>query len=290
MGFRVVVISKQSKCTYQNDYLVVRGEALTTIHLSEIDTLLIDTTAVSLSAYLLCELMKWKINVIICDEHHNPNGELLPLYANYQSSKRIVSQVNWSPEVKTALWTKIISEKIRNQAIHLKLLNKNSEANLLEKYVMELEFGDLTNREGHAAKVYFNALFGKDFSRRSDNDINAALNYGYALILSSINKEIVSCGYLTQLGICHRNEYNDFNLSCDIMEPFRIAVDKIVMANMPIIFDSEMKIKLINIFNTIVKIDGSEYYFSSAISLYTKNILSCLSEENIEDMEFFEIL
>ena len=79
---------------------------------------------------------------------------------------------------------------------------------------MELEFGDLTNREGHAAKVYFNALFGKDFSRRSDNDINAALNYGYALILSSINKEIVSCGYLTQLGICHRNEYNDFNLSC----------------------------------------------------------------------------
>ncbi|MEG1801416.1 MAG: type II CRISPR-associated endonuclease Cas1, partial [Oscillospiraceae bacterium] len=146
MGFRTVVISSQSKCTYQNDYLVVRGEGLTTIHLSEIDTLLLDTTGASITAYLLCELMKWKINVIFCDEHHNPIGEILPLYANYQSAKRIPSQIDWKPNEKTALWTRIVREKITTQAKHLKLQHKQEQAAMLEQYAMEIEFGDVTNR------------------------------------------------------------------------------------------------------------------------------------------------
>ena len=50
---------------------------------------------------------------------------------------------------------------------------------LLSSYVSEIEVGDTTNREAHAAKVYFNALFGRDFSRSDDHIINAALNYGY---------------------------------------------------------------------------------------------------------------
>lgn len=35
---------------------------------------------------------------------------------------------------------------------------------MLKQYIEEIELGDKTNREGHAAKVYFNALFGMDFS------------------------------------------------------------------------------------------------------------------------------
>lgn len=72
---------------------------------------------------------------------------------------------------------------------------------MLDSYVEELEFNDVTNREGHAAKVYFNAMFGKSFTRSDDIPINAALNYGYSLILSCFSREIVSSGYLTQLGL-----------------------------------------------------------------------------------------
>ncbi len=289
MGFRTVFIVNHCKCSYKNDYLVVRGENLQTIHLSEIETIVFDSTAVSVTAVLLSEIMKWKINLIVCDEHHNPIGELLPLYANYRSTKKIMNQVRWEKDTCDAVWTKIIYEKINNQAKLLKKYGRYEYEKLYE-YLESLEFRDKTNREGHAAKVYFNSLFGKDFSRKQNNEINAALDYGYSLILSTFNKEVISNGYITQIGICHRNEFNDFNLSCDIMEPFRIIVDDIIMSNIPFEFDSEMKKLIQNIFNRTIKLGDSEYYFSSAISLYTQNILKCLSDGNIEKLEFFEIL
>ena len=93
---------------------------------------------------------------------------------------------------------------------------------MLAKYAAEVQPGDVTNREGHAAKVYFNALFGLSFKRGDKTFLNGALNYGYAVILSAFNREIVANGMNTQLGIAHKNEFNAFNLSCDLMEPFRI--------------------------------------------------------------------
>ena len=79
------------------------------------------------------------------------------------------------------------------------------QAEMLVQYIREMKTGDISNREGHAAKVYFNALFGMDFTRSADSSVNAALNYGYGILLSYFNREIVSNGYLTQLGIFHDN-------------------------------------------------------------------------------------
>lgn len=289
MGFRTIVITNSCKCSYQNDRLMIRGEKLINVHLSEVDTIIFDTTAVSVTSYLMCELMKWKINLIVCDECHNPIGELLPLYANYHAPKNIFKQIMWNEDRRKAAWTKIIHQKILNQSKLLKVYGRK-ESIKLDQYLEELEYGDNSNREGHAAKVYFNSLFGKEFSRKEDNDLNASLNYGYSLILSTVNKEIVSNGYLTQIGIFHKNEYNMFNLSCDIMEPIRIMVDKIVIDNMPIIFDGEMRKKLINIFNIKVKIDGCEYYFSSALAIYVQSVLKYLNSDKCDDITFMEIL
>ena len=55
---------------------------------------------------------------------------------------------------------------------------------------------DSTNREGHAAKVYFNALFGMSFTRSADTPVNAALNYGYSIILSAFNREVAAADIL----------------------------------------------------------------------------------------------
>lgn len=57
---------------------------------------------------------------------------------------------------------------------------------MLTGYLEQLQLGDVTNREGHAAKVYFNALFGMEFSHALSLPENAALNYGYGLILSAV--------------------------------------------------------------------------------------------------------
>ena len=112
------------------------------------------------------------------------------------------------------------------------------------------------NREGHAAKVYFNSLFGKGFSRDDMSSVNAALNYGYGILLSNFNKEIVADGYLTQLGIKHINEYNPFNLTCDLMEPFRVLVDEIVYNNIEKTFDKDFKLLLVDVLNKKVMYVG----------------------------------
>lgn len=58
-------------------------------------------------------------------------------------------------------------------------MEKEREAGLLDGYVAEMAYMDKHNREGLAAKVYFSAVFGVDFSRDDMSPENAALDYGY---------------------------------------------------------------------------------------------------------------
>lgn len=228
MSWRIVVISKRAKLDLQLGQMVVRGEEVTKIVLSEISTILIESTAVSLTASLIAELAKRKIKVIFCDEKKNPSCELVNYYGSHDTSNKVRKQINWKKNTKEAVWTEIVSEKIRKQKELLELLGKE-ESDLLESYLKEIAWNDGTNREGHAAKVYFNALFGLEFTRTEDNLINAALNYGYSIILSAFTREIVANGYITQLGVFHDNMFNQFNLASDLMEPFRILVDRQVL-------------------------------------------------------------
>lgn len=285
MSFRTVVISRQSKLSYKNRYLVVKQELDEKyVHISEIDTLIVDSTAVSISSYLLKELSENKINVIFCDERHNPFAELQPFYISHNTSKKVIQQSKWTQNIKNIVWQEIIKNKIKNQSALLKK-NKISTYKLLEEYVDDIKIGDKTNREGHAAKVYFNSLFGRNFTRNDDSEINAALNYGYAILLSTFNKEIVSNGYITQLGINHKNEFNEFNLACDLMEPFRVVIDNFVYHNIPVKFDTEYKMNLVNIFNNNYKYKNKSYTLKDVINKFVKNIFKTI-EDGEEYIEF----
>ena len=248
MSWRTIVISKRAKLDLQLGYMVVRSEEITKIVLSEISTILIESTAVSLTTSLLAELSRRKIKVIFCDEKRNPSSELISYYGSHDTSNKIRNQIVWKQSTKEAVWTEIVTDKIRKQKEFLEALGKE-ESELLLSYLKEIEWNDMTNREGHAAKVYFNALFGLDFTRTEDNFINAALNYGYSIILSAFTREIVANGYLTQLGIFHDNMFNQFNLASDFMEPFRVLVDREVFLMKLVKFEHEEKMKLVNILN-----------------------------------------
>ena len=279
MSFRTVVISKQSKLSYKNRFLVVKQESDEKyIHLSEIDTIIVDSISVSISTYLLKELSDNKINIIFCDEKHNPFGELKSYYLSHNVSKKILLQTKWSQRKKNNLWQEIIKNKITNQALQIRKI-KSQNYNLLLSYVNEVVSGDKTNREGHSAKVYFNTLFTKKFVRNENDSINAALNYGYAILLSSFNKEIVSNGYLTELGIHHKNEFNPFNLSCDLMEPFRIIIDNFVYHNKERELNTDYKMDIVNILNSKFKYNGKQYTLKDIIKLYTKNVFLYLEQE-----------
>lgn len=287
MSWRTIVISSSAKLDYKLDYLVVRQEEITKIHLSEISILLVENTAVSITAALLNELIKRKIKVIFCDEKRNPSSELVSYYGCHDSSAKIRNQIRWNDEIKELIWTEIVSEKIRNQRNILKYFNKK-EYFMLDEYLSQIEIGDTTNREGHSAKVYFNALFGMDFTRTSDTPTNAALNYGYGILLSTFNREIVANGYITQLGLFHDNMFNHFNLGSDLMEPFRTLVDKIVYNLKPEIFNHNEKMEVLNILNKEVIIDGKINYVNNAIKIYCKSVFDAINQQDVSLIKFYK--
>lgn len=286
MSWRIVVISNSAKLEYKMEYMIVRQSEITKIHLSEISMLIVESTAVSLTAGLLSELTKRKIKVIFCDEKRNPSSELVSYYGSHDTSAKVRQQVGWTAEIKKMMWTEIVSEKIRNQQRFLEDLGKKENV-MLTEYLKEIQPGDTTNREGHAAKVYFNAVFGMDFSRSLDIPINAALNYGYGIILSTFNREIVSNGYITQLGLFHDNMFNQFNLGSDLMEPFRILVDRKVYEMKPEKFEKEEKLQLVNILNQEVTIDGKRNYVVNAIKIYCKSVFDTINDNDVSLIRFY---
>ena len=288
MSWRIVVISRRAKLDYQLGYMVIRTDEITKIHISEISTVIIESTAVSLTAVLLSELIKKKIKVIFCDEKRMPSSELVGYYGSHDTSNKVRKQIQWNKSTKENIWTEIVTEKIRKQKQLLENKGKE-EAKLLESYIREIEWNDETNREGHAAKVYFNALFGMDFTRTAENSLNAALNYGYSIILSAVSREVVSNGYITQLGLFHDNMFNDFNLASDLMEPFRVLVDREVSEMKLLKFEHDERMHLVDILNHEIRIDGKIYYVNNAIKIYCKSVFDALNENDGSLIRFYSL-
>lgn len=286
MSWRIVSIASLCKLDYKMGYLVVRGaEKTTRIHLSEISILMLESTAISLTAYLLRELERQKIDVVFCDETRTPYGTLTSLYGSHKTALCYREQAAWKEETTGLVWAEIVRQKIRGQCAVLPL-DKAEERALLESYLTQIQPGDSTNREGHAAKVYFNALFGKDYTREKETAINAALNYGYALLLSAQAREITACGYCTQLGIFHTNQFNRLNLASDLMEPFRPFIDARVRDLSPSGFGQEEKRELIAVLNRQISLDGKQQYFLTALRLYTRSVLNAISGNDLSMMVF----
>ena len=287
-GWRVIVVTGRSKLDLRYNSISIRRDNGTDfIHIGEVNTLILETTTISITAALMCELINQKVKVIFCDEKSNPHFELLPFYGSHDCSAKIKEQIAWTDFLKESLWTIIVTEKIENQMKLLKKLNKE-EYRILQEYASQIEHNDNTNREGHSAKIYFSALFGNNFSRNKENSLNAFLNYGYQLLLSTFNKEIVANGYLTQIGIFHKNMFNYYNLSSDLMEPFRVIVDELAYKDNPQKFEKDEKRKLQNILNLKFRINNVNHYLSDVIKIYTKSIFDALSSNDLSLVRFFQ--
>ncbi len=287
MGFRTIVISSRCKLEMKLNYLVCKGEETTRVFLDEISTLIIHSTAVVVTVSLLSELAKRNIKVIICNEKHNPIAEFLPYYGSYNNSYKLKQQISWNELIKMQVWTKIVVSKIINQAKHLKYLGKKEESERMLAFSKQIELNDATNREGHAAKLYFSTLFTNSWNRDCGDFYSKALNYGYTVLLSIFNREIVKIGYLTQLGIWHDNQFNDFNLSCDLIEPFRPVVDRIVYKldkN-----DQNFKMKILKITEVKVSISGKLMFLENAIETYIRSVFSALNEGKPELVLNYEL-
>ena len=286
MGWRTVVVNTHSKLSYKNNHLIFKDATRTEmIHLSEVDILLLETTDIVLSTMLIKRLVDENILVIFCDDKRLPTAHLMPYYARHDSSLQLSRQIDWEEAVKAEVWTHIISQKILNQSIYLSACGFIEKSQSVMNLYHSLELFDPSNREGHSARIYFNTLFGNDFNRELDNEINTSLDYGYTLLLSMFAREVVLSGCMTQLGLKHANQFNRFNLASDIMEPFRPIIDQIVYENRNHSF-VKIKRELFTIFSDTFQYNNKEMYLTNIVSDYTKKVIKALNNKGKGVPEF----
>ncbi|MBO0448144.1 type II CRISPR-associated endonuclease Cas1 [Enterococcus sp. MJM12] len=286
MGWRTVIVNTHSKLSYKNNHLVYKTvNQSELIHLSEIDVLLLETTDISITTMLIKRLADENVDIIFCDDKRLPVGKLAPFYARHDSSLQLQRQLQWDADLQGDVWTEIISQKIRNQMIHLELCGFLEKVESLRNLLEGLERFDPSNREGHAARIYFNTLFGNTFTREQETAINAGLDYGYTLLMSMFAREIVKAGCFTQLGLKHSNQFNDFNLASDLMEPFRPLVDQIVYENRSEEFPV-IKRMLFDLFIENYEYNKQKMFLSNIINDYTKKVIKVLNNEKKGVPEF----
>ena len=229
MGYRNIIIESPAAITVSRSQLMIRTDREHSVSPEDISVLLIESRHSTISTAALSLLGQCGCTVFFCDEKHMPCACLLPFLQHSRNLAVIRQQLNISEPLKKQLWKSIVTAKINNQAACLALSDREATAEGLRALALHVRSGDANNTEATAAAKYFKALFGPSFSRDDESAVNAALNYGYAIIRGCVARNLASYGFLPALGLHHRSELNAFNLADDMMEPFRPLIDLLVV-------------------------------------------------------------
>lgn len=295
MAFRTILVEKARRVNLDLNSIVVNYDNNDfNINLDEINIIIFDDPMCLISLKLLSKLCEKGICVILTDYSHNPVGTLIPFRRHSRAPKKLRQQISWKEREKQYLWEQIVKYKINNQINTLIKVNKKDKLELLYKYVDEIKPGDKSNREGLASRTYFKELFSKEFKRFNEDIINYCLNFIYQIIRSKISQEIISLGYISQLGINHKSEYNYFNLADDLIEPYRPIVDyyiyKILEENNEEYLTPNLKRRIIDILNQQIKYNSQQIKIGISIQFYVQNLMSFMETGCTEKIVFPTIL
>lgn len=287
MSWRIVYIEKSDALKlYLDNLKVIREDTEILIPLSDIHTIIVDNQKTVVTGRLMNKLSSYHILLVFCDEKHLPNIYALSPHSHHQSSRVLHKQINWSQEMKDEMWQRFIQIKIYNQASVLSHLKKDSQfIQQLYGLADAVLIGDKTNREGHAAKLYFKTLFGNDFirERESIDGINSALNYGYIVLRSTVVRSLVAHGLHPAFGIGHHNQYNAFNLADDLIEPFRPTIDLWVnlLMTKEDYLDRKTKQQLVHLISSNkILIGNQKQTILNAITILIQTFIKGMNEEN----------
>ena len=286
MGYRSIVITSTVKISVKNEQLVIEGDAYGKIPIEDIRTLMLESRSATITSYALSALSEAGACVYICDEKHLPSAVLQPIGRHSRQRKQIMLQLSQTRPHMKRMWQDIIVSKIKNQARCLELCGVDAEYfEKLKLLSRQVQSGDPTNVEGQATALYFKYLFGADFSRGQESDINAALNYGYAIVRGFIARALANYGFEPCIGIHHHSELNNYNFADDLIEPFRPIVDLYVFQNMTFCeFTSECKRELCNILNYEMLSGGEHHSVAYSIERLIHSIERSFSQGEVDLM------
>lgn len=282
MGYINIFVSKDAHINIKDKWVILKNsQKIIEYPLEDINSVMIENLASTISTYTLSKFAENNILVFICNNSHLPTGVFLPFSSYYRPLAVYKNQVDLPKPLQKQLWQQIIKNKISNQN---EVLNRFGGKDELKKYLDNVLSGDSKNSEGVASQVYFRKLFGKNFTRDNDEVINALLNYGYSIIRGFVARSITVHGFVTFLGIFHKNEFNAFNLADDLMEVFRPLVDLFVKTNLSQInkFSSVEKGLIYNIINIDVEIDRQKHSVSNAIDMFVESLAKSLKDKKVE--------
>jgi len=281
--FKTLIIEKRCYLSYENGQIIIKTEDVEeAINLLNVHTILINIPFVSLSAYLINELAVRNIIIIFTDNKKIPSCEVVPYSFGYNKSKALFKQLSFTEIARDTIWLTILTYKIKNQILLIKKLGLKKGCKL-KKLLSNISAKGVGNAEGLAARIYFKELFGYKFTRRKESTINIALNYGYSLLASFITRTLIIHGYNTALGIHHSSKSNPFNLTYDLIEPFRPYIDEIVYLNKNRNFDVEYKKLLISVLDRVTIYRNKKYKLLDLIEKFvidTMHSLDKLSKVN----------
>lgn len=284
---RTLFFSNPYRLLLKNQQLVIESaefDTPKTVPVEDIGFVIFDHPQISFTMKLVEQLNAFNVGVVFCDSNHLPSSMLLSLDSNHIQTEIFNLQVTASEPLKKALWKQTIEAKINNQAAML--VKQGRSAQDLKNLARTVKSGDVENREGFAARLYWQRMFGNEFYRdRFGPPPNHFLNYGYSILRSAVARSLAGSGLLATLGIHHHNRYNSYCLADDIMEPYRPYVDEMVVElfqNYPDSFsvEKEHKAELLKLLAIDVEIGDVKRPLMVALSITTASLARCFSGEN----------
>lgn len=197
-----------------------------TIPLEDVAAIVITSFSANIHSKLLLEAAKHGVALILCDGF-KPASLVLP--ADRSTDTNLTrAHLKLRKFDRDRLWKKTVDAKTANQlALARQLAPEHEQLPALERFAA----GDHPQKEALAARefwrIYGDALTGGEpFTRdRDSGGLNALLNYGYAVLLSTMLQKLFAIGLDPTFGIFHATREHSTPLAYDLMEPFRPWVD-----------------------------------------------------------------
>ncbi len=293
MSWRILQITKPCTLKIKNKQLlyVPQEEEEISFPLEDISVLILENRQITMHNILLAELAEHGICLFSCDESHMPCGAYFPFLSYYQSSHMAKLQMEMRKPLQNRLWQELVRVKIQNQALCLKILQRQGIEKLFA-YSKKVVSGDKGNIEAAAANHYFKMLFSS-FSRKNDEDLrNIFLNYGYAILRACIARSLVGVGLLPCFGLHHANMFNAYNLADDIIEPYRPFVDfsvyKLFQENSIENINTQYKNQLARVLTKQIMIEESEVTVLKAIEYTCQSLAKSIKlKKNVLALPYF---
>ena len=227
MSYHIVSIdAPQADLTCRDGQLVCTTEAgIKRLPLEDIAAIVITSFSARIHSHLFLQAAKQGVSLIIC-ERFTPVSLLLP--ACRASDTLLTRRHLTLPETtRRRLWGKTIDAKCANQ---LAIAQRIAPDGAATRQLTRASAAKSARKEGGCAKIFWDVfsegLRIEGFARgRKLGGLNDLLNYGYAVLLSTVLQKLYGFGLDPMVGISHAIRERSAPLAYDLMEPFRPCVD-----------------------------------------------------------------